>query len=161
MDRPGVRQVREGSGEQGKMEKTGCKVICGAPPTLAVKGLMMMMMTDLRLVNFHQTPVYLSGLQNSWHDLRMAQWRLPPGACVLGRSCRYEEKLCHCYGEKHLQLFFSLQCKFLLRTRSSRFFFFFYFLTFFMFVSRSFFLVQKASVIAKKHPKISKLSTFL
>ena len=44
MDRPGVRQVPEGSGEQGKMEKTGCKMICGAPTTLAVKGLMMMMM---------------------------------------------------------------------------------------------------------------------
>ena len=40
MDRPGVP---EGSGEQGKMEKTGCKIICGAPTTLAVKGLMMMM----------------------------------------------------------------------------------------------------------------------
>ena len=25
------------------MEKTGCKIICGAPTTLAVKGLMMMM----------------------------------------------------------------------------------------------------------------------
>ena len=37
MDRPGVRQVPEGSGEQGKMEKTGCKIICGAPTTLAVK----------------------------------------------------------------------------------------------------------------------------
>ena len=43
MDRPGVRQVPEGSGEQGKMEKTGCKIICGAPTTLAVKELMMMM----------------------------------------------------------------------------------------------------------------------
>ena len=32
------------SGEQGKIEKTGCKIICGAPTTLAVKGLMMMMM---------------------------------------------------------------------------------------------------------------------
>ena len=42
MDRPGVRQVPEGSGEQGKTEKTGCKIICGAPTTLAVKGLMMM-----------------------------------------------------------------------------------------------------------------------
>ena len=41
MERPGVRQVPEGSGEQGKMEKTGCKIICGAPTTLAVKGLMM------------------------------------------------------------------------------------------------------------------------
>ena len=45
MDRSGVRQVPEGSGEQGKMEKTGCKIICGAPTTLAVKGLMMIMMT--------------------------------------------------------------------------------------------------------------------
>ena len=40
-DRPGVWQVPEGSGEQGKMEKTGCKIICGAPTTLAVKGLLM------------------------------------------------------------------------------------------------------------------------
>ena len=44
MDTPRVRQVPEGSGEQGKIEKTGCKIICGAPTTLAVKGLMMMMM---------------------------------------------------------------------------------------------------------------------
>ena len=44
MDSPGVRQVSEGSGEQGKMEKTGCKSISGAPTTLAVKGLMIMMM---------------------------------------------------------------------------------------------------------------------
>ena len=36
MDRPVVRQVPEGSGEQGKREKTGCKIICGAPTTLAV-----------------------------------------------------------------------------------------------------------------------------
>ena len=43
MDRPGVQQVPEGSGEQGKMETTGCKTICVAPTTLAVKGLMMMM----------------------------------------------------------------------------------------------------------------------
>ena len=45
MNGPGVRQVPEGSGEQGKMEKTGCKIISGAPTTLAVKeGLIMMMM---------------------------------------------------------------------------------------------------------------------
>ena len=44
MDTPGVRQVPEGSGEQGKMEKTVCKIICDAPTTLAVKELMMMMM---------------------------------------------------------------------------------------------------------------------
>ena len=35
---PGVRQVPEGSGEQEKMEETGCKIIRGAPMTLAVKG---------------------------------------------------------------------------------------------------------------------------
>ena len=50
MDRRGVRQVPEGSGEQGQMEKTGCKIICGAPTTLAVKGLMMMMMMMMSAV---------------------------------------------------------------------------------------------------------------
>ena len=38
MDRPGVRQVPEGSGEQGRMEGTGCEIICDAPTTLVVKG---------------------------------------------------------------------------------------------------------------------------
>ena len=38
MDRPGVRRVPEGSGEQGKMEESGCEMICGALTTLAVKG---------------------------------------------------------------------------------------------------------------------------
>ena len=38
MDRPGVGQVPEGSGEQGKMEETGCEIIYGAPTTLGVKG---------------------------------------------------------------------------------------------------------------------------
>ena len=33
MDRPGVHQVQEGSGEQEKMEKTGCEIIYGAPTT--------------------------------------------------------------------------------------------------------------------------------
>ena len=27
MDRPGVRQIQEGSGEQGKIEETGCEII--------------------------------------------------------------------------------------------------------------------------------------
>ena len=34
MDRRGVCQVPEGSGEQGRMEETGCEIICGAPWTL-------------------------------------------------------------------------------------------------------------------------------
>ena len=38
MDRPRVRQVPEGSREQGKMEKTGFEIIFGAPMTLMVKG---------------------------------------------------------------------------------------------------------------------------
>ena len=38
MNRPGVRKVLEGSGEQRKMEGAGCEIICGAPMTLAVKG---------------------------------------------------------------------------------------------------------------------------
>ena len=38
MDRPGVHQVPDGSEEQGKMGETGCKIICGAPMTLTVKG---------------------------------------------------------------------------------------------------------------------------
>ena len=50
MDRPGVRQVPEGSGEQGKMEETGCEIICGAPTTLAVKGQMMMMMMMMMMI---------------------------------------------------------------------------------------------------------------
>ena len=37
MDRPGVRQAQEGSGEQGKMEEAGCEIICGAQTTQAVK----------------------------------------------------------------------------------------------------------------------------
>ena len=44
MDRPGVRKVPEGTGEQGKTEETGCEIICGAPTTLAVKGKMTTMM---------------------------------------------------------------------------------------------------------------------
>ena len=55
MDRPGVRQVPEGSGELGKMEETGCEIICGAPTTHADKGLMMMMMTIRR--HIHSTAV--------------------------------------------------------------------------------------------------------
>ena len=38
VDRPGVHQVPEGSGEKRKMEETGCEVICGVPMAPAVKG---------------------------------------------------------------------------------------------------------------------------
>ena len=43
MDRPGICQVPEGSGEQRKVEETGCEIICGAPTILTVKGLMILM----------------------------------------------------------------------------------------------------------------------
>ena len=49
MDRPGVCQVPEGSGKQGKMEETSCKIICGVPTTLVVKGQMIMMMMMMML----------------------------------------------------------------------------------------------------------------
>ena len=38
MDILGARQVPEGSGEQGRMEKTGCEIFSGAPTTLVLKG---------------------------------------------------------------------------------------------------------------------------
>ena len=50
MDRPEVRKIAESNGEQRKMEKTGCEIICGAPTTLAVKGLMMMIPRALLLM---------------------------------------------------------------------------------------------------------------
>ena len=42
MDRLGVCQIPDGSGEQGNIEETGCEIKCGAPTTLAVKGELMM-----------------------------------------------------------------------------------------------------------------------
>ena len=69
MDRPGVRQVPEGSGEQGKIQKTGCKIICGAPTTLAVEAFMMMMMMRNALDFGRGTLVV--GLPNScFHQIR-------------------------------------------------------------------------------------------
>ena len=66
MDRPGKCQVPEGSEEQRKMEKSGCKIVCGAPTTLAVKRLMMMMMkTDNMKRNLHDFSVRLSKQQKT------------------------------------------------------------------------------------------------
>ena len=49
MDRPGVGQVPDGSGEQGTTEETGCEIIFGVPTTLAVEKLMIMMMISISL----------------------------------------------------------------------------------------------------------------
>ena len=38
IDRPRVRQVLEGSGDEKEMEGTGYEVICGAPTILAASG---------------------------------------------------------------------------------------------------------------------------
>ena len=70
MDRPGVRQVPEGSGEQRKMVKTGCKIICGATTTLAVKGSVI---TDKGskpeiLSRTAQTTAALTRLKPVWND---------------------------------------------------------------------------------------------
>ena len=61
MDRRGVRQVPEGSGEQGRMEKKCCKIICVAPTTLTGKGLMMMMMGGSSSSSFTSTWEVLAG----------------------------------------------------------------------------------------------------
>ena len=43
-----------------KMEETGCKIICGAPTTLAVKGLMMMMMIAARQSEKRELDIIIS-----------------------------------------------------------------------------------------------------
>ena len=43
-DRPDFGKSQRAVENREKMEKTGCKIICGAPTTLVVKALMMMMM---------------------------------------------------------------------------------------------------------------------
>ena len=45
-----MRQVLEGSGEQGKMGESGCEIICAALATLAVKGRMIMMMMIMMMM---------------------------------------------------------------------------------------------------------------
>ena len=50
MDRPGVWQVPEDSGEHGRMQKTGRKASVTNPMTLTVKGLMMMMMMMMTMI---------------------------------------------------------------------------------------------------------------
>ena len=67
MARPGVRHVPEGSGEQGKMEKTGSKIICGAPTTLAVKALVMIDDDD-ESAGFHTLDQNCRSTKNETYD---------------------------------------------------------------------------------------------
>ena len=46
VDKPGLLRDTKGSRRQEEVETTGCKVIGGAPTTLWVTGLMMMMNTQ-------------------------------------------------------------------------------------------------------------------
>ena len=64
-----------GSGEQGKMEKAGCKIICGAPTTLAVKGLMMMIMKWVILLPVHCNVDVSSHNRYKLFFLRQSWWR--------------------------------------------------------------------------------------
>ena len=75
MDRLGVRQAPEGSGERGKMEKTGCKIICGAPTTLAVKGLMMMIIECSDCTVFYLWYIILKG-RLRMYDAYLPVWNL-------------------------------------------------------------------------------------
>ena len=60
------------------MEETGCKIICGVPVTLAVKGLMIMMIADDD--DLFENAGYL---QNIWHEAYMIglTWLTPPPKC--------------------------------------------------------------------------------
>ena len=67
MYRPGVRPVPVGSGEQGKMEETGCEIICGALATLTVQELMMIIMMMCKGANHKKAlspPLWASSLSS-------------------------------------------------------------------------------------------------
>ena len=77
MDNPGVQQVSEGSGEQGKMEKAGSEIICGAPMTLAVKELMMMI-TMMIMMKIKQQNPYTVEFAVTWLNIciLVSIWKL-------------------------------------------------------------------------------------
>ena len=70
-----IREWIDGSREQGKMEKTGRKIICGAPTTLAVEGLAMMMMI-VSVLSFIRRQVLLISRRSS--GALILQPALPP-----------------------------------------------------------------------------------
>ena len=56
------------------MEKTGCKIICGAPTTLAAKGLMMMMMMMMMMMipwcnEEHASDLFVIPESNLWRGV--------------------------------------------------------------------------------------------
>ena len=106
-DRPGVRQVPEGSGEQGKMEKSGCKIICGAPTTLADKGSMMMIMrsviydpsgwTMMMRLCCRLTWRLTGRWRNRW-KIKLQNPTVPsiPKGCLFSLSCCVDRLVCLC-----------------------------------------------------------------
>ena len=84
MDRPGVRQVPEGNGEQGKMEETGCEIICGAPMNLEVKGSMMMMMNAISPPRLGSTS--LCSWLSPGKGMQISHGRNPIGAIVVKKK---------------------------------------------------------------------------
>ena len=111
MDRLGLHQLPDGSGEQGEMkkEKTGCKIICGAITTLGVKGWMMMMKMKFWIClsplppSFSSSSQYTSKVSDAWVfaactvfvacivcKLHTYFLKCKPLLCFAGRLC-----LCH------------------------------------------------------------------
>ena len=122
MERPGVQQVPEGSGEQENIEKTGCKIICGAPTTLAVKGLLMMMMMTL------QSPKRQCTTQKNGGNWLWSHLWCPndlQGSGIGERGEIYWEKHMHnmicvtlvCIQERKLSCFWSVKCFGLSKTK--------------------------------------------
>ena len=68
-----------------KMEKTGCKIICGAPTTLAVKGLKMMMMNHAERRDLTLAVVSLLATSRTEYSCRVqfttAQFKMVSNLC--------------------------------------------------------------------------------
>ena len=70
MDRSGIHQAPEGSREQGKMEETGCDIICGASMTLAAKGYIWWWWAVICHLHFWQNDwdlLYASATTQEWN----------------------------------------------------------------------------------------------
>ena len=85
----GVDKAQEGSGEQEKMEKTGCKIICSAPTTLAVKGLMMMMMVTHTVPHItHTVPHSTHTVPHSTHTVSHSTHTIPHSTHTVPHTVR-------------------------------------------------------------------------
>ena len=69
MDRPRVRQVPEGSGEEGKMEETGCEIICGTQTTFTVGGYMVMIRLNALIRSAYHFFFFINAISCRMHYL--------------------------------------------------------------------------------------------